>query len=361
MPIAVEKLLNHNFAELNLFDGYLMKLFFVKDENEQFKIIQNYLDNIPTTTGMSYSEGQTGIAWSICLFGKENNIDVEHIVKYFDENIFTFTYKCFEENRYDYLYDGFGGVLYFIERKKERQLKELLDIYTKKSKKVNGYQVWLDPNQIDKKSDIINLSLSHGMASILGICLIGIKENVCKKEFLEILDNLVNFFQMFYSGNEPSFYPNYVEKEHAKDYTKRLSWCYGDLGVLYQLYCASIVLRNDYLRILTLDNLITLTKYTYEDAKIEDACLCHGSMGISYIFYKLYKKTENINFKNASTDWENFSLNLLKEKNNLFYSPEQNNWLEDYSFLEGLTGVYLAYLTKKGEIQETWDRTLLLS
>jgi hypothetical protein len=97
---------------------------------------------------------------------------------------------------------------------------------------------------------------------------------------------------------------------------------------------------------------------------VMDAGLCHGTAGIGHIFYRMWRNTRMLEFKNAADYWMNETLKMAKFEDGLTGYKTwhgKSGWINSYGLLEGIAGIGLALLTYYYEIEPTWDECLLLS
>jgi hypothetical protein len=142
-----------------------------------------------------------------------------------------------------------------IIKKIDKEQEKLLIEYLKKLEKTaevekscDGYK-WKTYN-LSIKEHVYNLSLSHGIASIVALlCKIlekcssnlEVKENaelIIRKAINYILSNEIDFEK--YKSHFPNISVDYYNDKQI--YGSRLAWCYGDLGIAYILLRAALVL-----------------------------------------------------------------------------------------------------------------------
>jgi hypothetical protein len=98
-----------------------------------------------------------------------------------------------------------------------------------------------------------------------------------------------------------------------------------------------------------------------------DAGLCHGSAGIAHTFYRMWINSQIIEFKQAMEYWFEVTLKMATYKDGLagyktYCFSEANHWyMNDYSFLEGITGIGMTLNSFKNQVNPKWDKFLLLS
>jgi hypothetical protein len=158
----------------------------------------------------------------------------------------------------------------------------------------------------------------------------------------------LNVFPDFKIGND-NFYVN-----------NKLSWCYGDISTSYSMYKLAVKYSKDYN--FYLNNLIRLSHV--RDVKMFDSSIiCHGISGVILIFSKLFKETEIKCFESSVIFWTD----LLIEKhlkrgflNARFSKNDKKYYINDYSFLEGSSGILLVLLSLIKKESTDWDKIILL-
>jgi len=323
--------------------------------------LQDFLNNL--TAIHSFSNGYLGVFWLCAHLDNKGYLDLDSdIYADFDELIDGFIAKS-DFIKYDYMHQDLGVLHYIIERRDETRLKIVLNKLLSTKINYGKFYVFEEiPEEVQptKTKTEINTGLSHGNASILAFANICISQNLLRKEFTEMANNFIGFYSsIFETATNKAIIPNYIIQGEKSSSGKRLAWCYGDLGVLYQLLWTSILVENKSLELKMIDYWLGLAQYKVEDAKIHDACFCHGSAGIAYMFYKVYKKTNRPEFLASSKFWNQEMCTQLEHSKDTFY--ENEDWHENNGLLLGKTGTDFVAKTLSGEMDSDWDRCFLLS
>jgi lantibiotic modifying enzyme len=213
-----------------------------------------------------------------------------------------------------------------------------------------------------------NISLSHGIASVIVFLSKVYSLGFSKEKVYGLLDGTVNYLlsQQLDSRKFNSCFPNFDIKS-AKPFNSRLSWCYGDLGIGISLFQASLATKNKKLEEKTINLLLHSTKRKDLDENlVKDAGLCHGTAGIAHIYNRMYQYTHNEKFKDSACYWFDETLKMAYYRNGLAgYKagrPEkQGGAKNEAGFLEGIAGIGLALISAISNIEPTWDECLLLS
>ena len=143
----------------------------------------------------------------------------------------------------------------------------------------------------------------------------------------------------------------------------RLAWCYGDLGIGIALWHAGKALGRKEL----IDYAIEIFEFsaTRKDLKsnyVWDAGLCHGSAGITQVFFRMWQETRLPSLQSAYEYWKNqtslFANRPEGPAGYQSYDPTQQSWETKYYILEGVAGIGLTLLSP---LHSAWDEILLLN
>jgi lantibiotic modifying enzyme len=330
----------------------------------------------------THCNGLAGIGW---LY---EYLHQRQIIEY-DTNVLLEDFDLYLEHKlkyfmtvhsYDFLHGGVGIAFYFAKRAaKKATLVSVLNQFLEDLEKTGIQQ---DDNTIkwisvlgeqDKRPQLgYNISLSHGMASIVAVLakLYNIT-GIDKEKTEQLLRGVVQYIlaQEIDKDKYGSYFAGFALESTPTIVKSRLAWCYGDLGIAVALYQAGIVLKENNWINKSLEILGYAAKHrkTLVDNMVNDAGLCHGTAGIGHIFYRMWWNTKLPEFKAAADYWFDQTLKMAKFENGLagFKTLEVPNgkpeWVNRYGLLDGISGICLALLTYYYEIEPTWDECLLLS
>ncbi len=338
---------------------------------EIFEKIENG-ETYPTFAG-----GLAGLGWLIEHLSQNDflELDTNETISVLDDFLYQYMINEIKQSNYDYLHNAGGVALYFLSRKSNPQSKKYLEEYVN----ILAEHSEIDHQSLKWKSEILgkederikvyNLSLSHGMASIVAILSKILKQGINKSKTEQLLKGAINYIlsNQFDINKSLSYFPSSITLNGDKGTQSRLAWCYGDLGVSVALWNASKVLKDKELEHKA--NEILLHASRRRDLKenfVVDAGLCHGTAGIGHIFNRMFINTGIKDFKEASGYWFNETLKMAKFDNGLagykvWRTEEMGGWTNDYGFLEGIAGIGLAMLSAVSDTEPTWDESLLLS
>jgi lantibiotic modifying enzyme len=379
----------HNNNDIGLFTGgagvSLFELIVAKQnkdgfiENAAIERIENMFDIIEQDTNLSstFCSGLAGLLWSFNFLERQQILEIETSLndqaEFYLENKYS---QYLQLNYWDFLHGAIGICFSLILNKEKSDIikhtEPLIELLNN-TKEVLGENTiaWKSIIYAEKQHVVYNLSLSHGISSIIMFLIRIFKyHNVDKqKEILTILEHAVNFILSKEMNVEKygSFYPTYIPIDKEVVIPSRLSWCYGDLGISTTLYQAGKSIN----RQCWIDKAIEVLLYAAEKRRdleknaVVDAGLCHGTAGIGHIFYRMWWDTRLPEFKNAAEYWFQETLKMGDFENDIIgykvWYGKKHEWRHEYGLLEGIAGIGLALFTYSFEMEPAWDQCLLLS
>lgn len=330
---------------------------------------------------LSHCSGVAGIAWCIQHLMQAEFAEGDGIQDIFEEAdsiLGDFMEADLRDNKYDFLHQGLGIALYFLERyphpTAERYLKEVVAHLEKNAKVTEPGISWKDhfsrTSQELGNQDCFNLGLAHGVPAIITILGMIYEKGIATDTALMLIDRSVAWLQAV--KNEPeagvtSLYPTLVgmnnEALHGKQ--SRLGWCYGDLGIAITLWNTGHRVQNPQYRQAAYDIFEhSVRNRDKKNGSVNDACMCHGSAGIAQIFRRVSLATGDALLAQGAAHWTQQTLQMNTWKDGLagykyFHSPNYEN---SYNLLEGIAGIGLSLVASLDkDTVPAWDRCLLLS
>jgi len=307
----------------------------------------------------TYCSGIAGICWAVNHLVEEEFIDKDnlHVLDEFDEYLYKAMQRCIERDDFDFLHGATGIVFYFTKRaEKNKNVIKYLEHYVQK---LNDYAIFdeekqtakivstvLDENEQPKK--IYNLSMSHGMSSIIII--------LCKiyaliedqSDCYKLIEGMTNYLSSCEKPMNPvtySIYPSYVEVDGNKNDTYgRLAWCYGDLNQGYAFLAASEILKADELCEKAKQVFLQLNKRKDKLVQlVRDAGICHGASGIALIASNLKSRYNNSLFIDIRKHWIRIVLEFYNNANGIdgFKMAAKEGFKYDSCLLSGTVGIGL--------------------
>ena len=332
---------------------------------KEFEFYGEHYDNPSFWTGVA------GLGW-FC-----NAIIKKHFDNEYDSGInamdYLFESMILNDKRlglyyYDYLHGNLGLANYFISENQFKPLSETVDRlyeFAIIDKYSDGLK-WGTYTKHTKNIDF-NLSLSHGMSSVVvmlsKIYSLGIQEDKCTY----MLEGSINYIltQKLPHGNYNSMYGAMAIESMKPLCDSRMSWCYGDLCVAIALWHASKALNKKDWFNKAIEIFIHASKRRdLKQNHVIDACFCHGTSGIAYIFNKIFKHTGIKEFQEAADYWFDRTLMMCCSEHypaGYGYWNNEKGYVCEYGILDGIAGIGLSLLSYVSDIDSSWDECLLLS
>lgn len=279
--------------------------------------------------------------------------------------------KDISKQYYDFMHGALGVGFYFLKKGTNLQaVKELIDFLHRTSDKGFGLESlkWKSVLNMEGQRLGYNISLSHGISSIVLFLARAFRYNVEQDKLVRLLEGAVNYLlsQEMDVDKYGSYFPQYSLEEETPIslFGSRLSWCYGDLGVAFSLWYAGNAANRQEWTKRGLDILLHSTRRVSPTLNgVVDAGICHGSSGLSMIYIRMYLETEYPDFLLAANYWLNLTLNQSTFEDGLagYKSFFSGDWHSDYSLLMGVPGIGLAFLSYLDKNLQDWDQVFLLS
>ena len=360
-------------AGIAIFFGMYDKYTGKKDHTELIeKLLASAFETAQTVWHPNtFCSGVPGMLWAADYLNGTGSIELEPDTADTDGFLLEQMFESAEENDFDFLHGATGILNYFISRSEGidgDQTARFLSILRKHAVvEADGSLSW--ESIVDRANPRVvkNLSLSHGMSSIITVLSIIYKKDP-QPLTAELLRGAVKFVQS--KGNKPgqaiSLFPGFVEKVQPDAVNSRLGWCYGDLGIALALRAAGQALNDPALTAHAYDILRhSAARRDIAANSIFDAGLCHGSAGIAHIFNTVFQETNEPVFREAALYWLKHALDTVSENAaapagyQAFFG--ESGWKNELPVLEGIAGIGLAYISAASDIQPAWDRCLLIS
>lgn len=348
------------------------------------EILSDVMDQINTSLNEEIngvnpvlSTGISGIFWAITHLIKHDFIegDSEELFSDLDEYLGNYMLMLLDSDKgYDFLHGSSGIAFYLLSKEKinpktEALINKYIDALYKKGIIENNTIKWKSTiTNVGNISEIgFNLSLSHGMASIIALLNMYIKKlGTSNKTSNEMLRYSVNYVMNYIQDpkNDGVYFPTWISDVEVIKHS-RLAWCYGDLGIAYVLLESAELLKDNELKNKCIEILLfTASRKDAQKEKVVDSGICHGAMGLTQIYNRLYNKTSIHQFSEIAQYWSTISLqqSIYKDGYAGFKSYQGvNGWNADSSFLEGIAGIGLCMMSITNSQEPFWDECLLLS
>lgn len=300
-----------------------------------------------------------------------------------DRGLFRALRAMRESGRRPVEYDLIGGLVgygvYFLERWPRETSREglslVIDRLDAMATRVGAGITWhtdgalLPDWQRQREPDgYYNLGVAHGVPGIIHVLSEAAARNVEVERANALLDGAMAWLM---AQRRPvssrSWFSSWVGSGESQD--SRLTWCYGDLGILAVLnQAARRCGRAEWRRFA--DELLEFSlARSMTGAGIEDAALCHGAIGTAQVFSRLYQTGGDPRCREAALLWLDRALKMRQPDSGvggfsifLLNDPGvPGEWYASPSFLDGAIGIALALLGALVPVEPKWDRLLLLS
>ena len=205
-------------------------------EQYAVKLLEQFVEKEKLHT---FCSGHSGILY-LFEFLRENDIidlDVNDVQPFLENYIVSRMRWDIQQQNYDYMHGALGVGLYFLKRNTNpKYIQELIDFLYHMAEKDTNHQIFKWESVIDPEKNLIgyNLSLCHGISSIIIFLSRIVKSDMNEIKILEMLSGAVNYVlsQQIDYFQYGSYFPSYIKKGSPENNSKsRLAWCYGDLGI----------------------------------------------------------------------------------------------------------------------------------
>lgn len=338
--------------------------------------IYDTMDAINNDNGfsdLSYSSGITGFLWTLDNLSTHHYIDID--LTDFKDSIHPILndYMMFkmDEDNFDFLHGALGVANYFLDQTDSHSQtwiqqfnKQLLSKATYHTDGTVSFTSLAYPNNTPLQ--VINLGLSHGMASIIYYFQRCLKNKIADAAIIKkTLQQIIAFYrknQNDLSGHT-AYFPNWINETFSTA-NSRLAWCYGDVGIGLALLQAAATLNDFDLQIYSIEILKNTTKrLDLKKEGISDAGICHGTTGLLKIYRNLFRQTTIPEFKIAGDYWLQKTLEQATHTDGHggYKTFNQQNYLNDCGLLEGVTGIGIVFLEELMNKSFPWEKSLMLS
>jgi lantibiotic modifying enzyme len=365
-----------------LFYAYYYQLTGKKKHLQQVHLLlENAVNDLAETAiPFSHCNGIAGIVWCIQhlmqagFAGEDGMADIFEEVDYVLGAAMT---SALQEGQHDFLHEGLGIALYFLERTVHPQAKAYLErvvsclastaIITPDGITWQDHLTGLGDGSAGVRS--FNMGLAHGVPAILSILGMIHSKGIATVQTAEMVRKGISW--ILAAENDPednltALYPVLVDIDHQALTGKhsRLGWCYGDLGIATLLLNVSAWLRETGYHEKALQIFHhTLQHRNAGNGNVHDACLCHGSAGIAHIYRRAWLQTKDDRLLDGATSWLHQTLQMNNHKEGpagyRFYGKD--TFENSYGILEGVAGIGLAIAAAiDPDTDPAWDRCMLL-
>ena len=376
------KIINGLGTDTSLIDGtagnflfFYQSYTFFKDEESLLalkKVLSSLLKNLNENKSGLFSDGLVGIGVVFHLCDEiPFDLNLTSFYSSLDEIIENEIANQAEMVNMDFLHGMIGSGIYALCRKRTDLLELIINNLNEFAYKDEfGYR-WHSKYEIrDKEIDVIQLSLSHGISSVINFLSQCVKLEIKNKELaMKILYEAIKYLRHSTLMSCLSIFPEVipVERIELKIRESRLAWCNGDLGVGISLLIVGINIKDQKLiQEAELILLETTRRRSKKQTGVIDDGLCHGSAGIALMYKLAHQLTGKKEFLEAFSFWMcrlmiEARRSALSDEGYRSFLGEDKGWGIDQGFLNGLSGIGLTLIDFISEKESNWKSILLLS
>lgn len=330
---------------------------------------------------VSHCSGIAGIAWCVHHLVRLDLVDIGDSEDAFFEEVDAVLCDAIlgdlQRGRRDFLHDGLGAVVYLVGRLPAPHvascLARVIDELARTSTTDAQGTRWADHmsgTELAPSTPAYNLGLAHGVPGILSLVSLVYEAGIAADRAASMLRDGARWLRAQRRDTTAelvSLYPCVVDGAGnavgAPD--SRLGWCYGDLGVATALTNLGMRLGDRAL----IDEAHAILRHTMhhrtpENGQVDDASLCHGSLGISHIYRRASLATGDATFRAAAEQWLAHGLGLGTHADGVagFKARTLDGFASHAHLLQGAAGIGLALLAALDPAHgSAWDRCLLIS
>ena len=328
----------------------------------------------------TFCGGIAGAAWTIELLNELDfiELDTDALLGALDDYLNYVANLNESENYFDFLHGLIGIGYYFLKRYENTKSKEikanyekmLLEMIAKLKKTAKPSEAGLYWESFLIREEGIkgcNLSLSHGLSSIINFLSRLSRHDSFSGESLPLLQQALNHLMSHKRDKvTSSYFPDWITNDNEESQSSRLAWCYGDLGVAASLWQASKVIDDVRIKETAIKLLEhAATRRDIQETRIVDGGLCHGAFGVMHIFNYMYKETSNAIFKEAADYWIDYGLTIDHHKDGAagymkWRGGDTPSYEKENSLLEGIAGIGLAILSYLHPEKTDWNQCLMI-
>lgn len=370
---------NDQIKEFGLLNGLAgVALFFLyRGRSAGFKdrieFGQDILENVvrmsyDSTSDLSFCTGLSGIGWFIQHINNEGfDIDADYILSELDGEVAESMLQDIKESDFDFLHGAMGKFYYLLQRthvqKNIKYLKEAVRYISEVAEVREGEIFWYFYDHHDHKiQEQVNLGMSHGMTSVPVLLSMFYRYVEPDSKVEEMVNQSINHIinQLDFAGHWVAPFFSGGNRQNG-----RLAWCYGDVGLAICLTQTGLNFNNrKWMKLGIKIGLNCVRKKDPMNNRVLDACICHGTSGLSIIYDAIGEHSRNVEFNRAAQYWRRKTIDYSKMENDTLgylYWDHSRGWIKmKYGLLEGLVGVGLSLISKSDSKLKNWEKCLLI-
>ncbi len=370
----------HTVSSSGLLDGksgivlFYYELYVYTHDEKYYNICIELLYDIINNLGKTkielfYYNGLAGIAWLVEFLISNDILDRNNsLLGQIKALLIECIHSSIKNNNYELISGTIGYIMPFIKANAQEDLNTFYSLLRKKRDTTTTTNKWIsiDYNTNEK---VYCFGLAHGMAGIIKLISSLKASNLEDSIYHDDLNKLYNFYVNSIENkiSTISLLPNWVNTVHENTLRSksRLAWCHGDVGAGISFLQTGTHLDNPKLKEIGNLLLINSSQRTDLDSeKIIDCSICHGTLGLTYIFHKAYQIEKSPHYRNAFFYWLNKSIELSQNKNEtagFSFHFGKYGWQKSYGILNGIAGSGLIILSLLNENCSDWDECIMLN
>ena len=362
--------------ETGLFDGIAGELLFLWNYRKFDKYavseslieekLSRFQDNFdPIKSNLSIYNGILGSSWLLEYLNQESEVYSEALMNEVDDFLLELLSQDKWQSELELMF-GISGISIYLSRRQKMfsgtscHFDKFLSHLESLLVRVNDDAItWSQPpnsrfrkNKEDLGSLEFNLGHAHGVTGIISSLIPILQIPELEKRASILIEEGCNWLLTNELKDNGSLFPNVSGSLDAS----RLGWCYGDLPIALILARAGNKLGNSNFRLKAKEIALNASSRSPEEGRVFDTGLCHGSAGISLIFYLLYKELEQPFCLKMSYYWlehvvDSYESHGVKGLYN--YAGENLGLVEEFGLMIGYAGIGLCILALIGE-ETSW-------
>jgi hypothetical protein len=226
--------------------------------------------------------------------------------------------KMLLAKKFDPLHGAIGIGGYYLQRRKTNEVQRVLQALLDSAEKEGNEWKW-SYCHTNFKQEVYDFGAAHGMAGIARFLVQCHRRGIMPAACREMLRGIIDFYLDRIQDHAVmgSWFPNFQYCDPLVETLperSRVAWCYGDAGILYQLFHAAVELQDTGLQ-QKFERMLEATADRREvsDTMVSDAAFCHGSTGPGLIFWLLWQATGNLHFEEAFRYWREVTQNFVTQ------------------------------------------------
>ncbi|RZK43394.1 MAG: hypothetical protein EOO90_03805 [Pedobacter sp.] len=357
---------------------FFAQRFLSSNEYEALALVHDYMDSLASALDsnerldLSFSSGMAGCGWVIEYLVEKDVIDPasSEVFDEIDNVFFKDMKRRLMIGDLDQINGAIGIARYFLKKGKYQFVEFTIEHLDQVKITEKDEFKWVTCG-LDEDVDYYNFGLAHGIPGIMHFLRECYDRQICAETCLRLMKGgvlaLLNNIQDYQTAR--SYFPNTIPATEYKSgsnrfQTSRMAWCYGDMGVFYCLFSLADILPELQLKKIAFDGFMTIAnKKDIEITVLIDPGFCHGTVGVAYIFFKMWLKTGETKLKIAAEYWlwETIKLKSNNEYQFLTGSFKDRKFQHRSNLLEGSCGVAMVYLSILNPHLTSWDECLLMN